>query len=499
MSCRIIKEETSTRNNAHLNSLGYTKAKLWVQGPNCNGKCYECAESDSGNVLCKEVTCPDISGCTDPSADNYNASATINDGSCTYTTTATTTPTPSTTTTPSSGGIREIFKNVTSTPDRHPDTIISPQIKEDYEFLRFNSDSPAKKARVEGQLRVKYNLPGRKGLITIAINVPIQDSGIAGGSSVASRAFLMPVFKNSGGEWGYANPIQYAEHDIPRYLEMFDESAHQRYWQEFGTILNIYENFKSLERLILSDIKNVKGNIMEEENNSLSQMIDDKLREFNFYSANDKGKQKVVFTDEDREEISKEFDDLIKKYPEDIAFIRAVVLAKGVDKKTEDPVVRLGSYYNNADIELPFNSEMNGLGKLLDGGVIYFTIINNEGPDLRDFKIVGGDKIPEIEFQEKDKEEIELDNYTHSHDQEMAEMDEPFEEVMKKKEQKGLASLLEKGDLTNDLTKRQKEVLENLKKKGFKFEKPENVDIYERVRVSSKEFNESIKAWKPRK
>jgi len=254
------------------------------------------------------------------------------------------------------------------------------------------------------------------------------------------------------------------------------------------TLQNI--NMKHLERRIIKE---------SEENHSLSQMIDDKLREFNFYSANDKGKQKVVFTDEDREEISKEFDDLIKKYPEDIAFIRAVVLAKGVDKKTEDPVVRLGSYYNNADIELPFNSEMNGLGKLLDGGVIYFTIINNEGPDLRDFKIVGGDKIPEIEFQEKDKEEIELDNYTHSHDQEMAEMDEPFEEVMKKKEQKGLASLLEKGNVTNDLTKRQKEVLENLKKKGFKFEKPENADIYERVRVSSKEFNESIKAWKPRK
>ena len=181
--------------------------------------------------------------------------------------------------------------------------------------------------------------------------------------------------------------------------------------------------------------------------NSLPEMIDDKLREFNFYSANDKGKQKVVFTDEDREEISKEFDDLIKKYPEDIAFIRAVVIAKGVDKKTEEPVVRLGSYYNNSEIELPFNSQMNGLGKLLDGGVIYVTIMNNEGPDLRDFKIVGGDKIPEVEFNDKDKKEIELDNYTHSHDEEMAEMEEPFEEVMKKKEQKGLASLLD-GDLT---------------------------------------------------
>jgi hypothetical protein len=243
----------------------------------------------------------------------------------------------------------------------------------------------------------------------------------------------------------------------------------------------------------------IKKYIMEElEKNSLSQMIDNKLREFNFYSANDKGKQKVVFTDEDREEISREFDDLIKKYPEDIAFIRAVVIAKGEDKKTGEPIIRLGSYYNNADIELPFNSQMNGLGKLLDGGIIYFTVINNEGPDYRDFKIVGGDKIPEVEFNEPEKEEIALDNYTHGHEQEMEEMDEPFEEVMKKKEQQGLSSLLEKGDVTNDLTKRQKEVLENLKKKGFKLSKPENADIYERVRVNSKEFNESIKAWKPK-
>jgi hypothetical protein len=259
-------------------------------------------------------------------------------------------------------------------------------------------------------------------------------------------------------------------------------------WYPFHGYRKISEGSLGLEKVLKE----------EDMNDTLPKMIDDKLREFNFYSANDKGKQKVVFTDEDREEISREFDDLIKKYPEDIAFIRAVVIAKGEDKKTGEPIIRLGSYYNNADIELPFNSQMNGLGKLLDGGIIYFTVINNEGPDYRDFKIVGGDKIPEVEFNDNEKEEIELDNYTHSHDQEMAEMEEPFEEVMKKKEQKGLSSLLEKGDVTNDLTKRQKEVLENLKKKGFKLSKPENADIYERVRVNSKEFNESIKAWKPK-
>ena len=241
-----------------------------------------------------------------------------------------------------------------------------------------------------------------------------------------------------------------------------------------------------------------RRNITEQvEGNSLPEMIDDKLKEFNFYTANDKGKQRVVFTDEDRENISKEFDDLIKKYPEDIAFIRAVVIAKGEDKKTGEPIVRLGSYYNNANIELPFNSQMNGLGKLLDGGIVYFTVLNNEGPDYRDFKIVGGDKIPEVDFNEKEKEEIQTDTYVNTHNQEM-EKEEPFEEVMKEKEKKGLQSLLDGEGLTNELTRRQKDILENLKKKGFKFDKPENADIYERVRISSKEFNESINAWRPK-
>lgn len=290
------------------------------------------------------------------------------------------------------------------------------------------------------------------------------------GRDQLDRNRIFEVAKNDQGEWGWIN----------------DEVNPDGDWMSFDTYNKINES--TLVDNILS----------EEENESLSEMIDNKLREFNFYTANDKGKQRVVFTDEDRENISKEFDDLIKKYPEDIAFIRAVVISKGEDKKTGEPIVRLGSYYNNANIELPFNSQMNGLGKLLDGGIVYFTVLNNEGPDYRDFKIVGGDKIPEVDFNDKEKEEIETDSYVQTHNQEM-EKEEPFEEVMKEKEKKGLQSLLDGEGLTNELTKRQKEILENLKKKGFKFDKPENADIYERVRISSKEFNESINAWRPKK
>lgn len=426
-----------------------------------------------------------ISGCTNKCANNYNASATVDDGSCTYNSGVIPGCTDSSATNYDAnatcddgscrgGGILPIkkpkFTEWCLTNEIVPSDPINDQWKQLIRDVRDGKDPYEKNAYVAKLIWIQKGDCDEQPSPIPRSSVPRL---VMFGEDLARRKTLYLIEPNpdNPSEMGYIDHTQ-------------------------G---NIWYPFHGYRKINANESIGLKNILMEEENNSLSEMIDDKLREFNFYSANDKGKQKVVFTDEDREEISKEFDDLIKKYPEDIAFIRAVVIAKGEDKKSGEPIVRLGSYYNNADIELPFNSQMNGLGKLLDGGIVYFTIINNEGPDYRDFKIVGGDKIPEVEFNDKDKEEIELDNYTHSHDEEMAEMNEPFEEVMKKKEQKGLASLLEKGDLTNDLTKRQKEVLENLKKKGFKFEKPENADIYERVRVSSKEFNESIKAWKPRK
>ena len=468
---RIIGSVTVVNGDARtLRNNGYTIPKLSAEdNSQFPDECFECRHADNGGgpILCKEITCPTtpptnaVSGCTNSDCDNYNSAATFNDGSCTGCT--------------SGGGAPTIpvkkpkFLKWCLTNEIVPSDPINDQWKQLIRDVRDGKDPYEKNAYVSKLIWIQKGdcdeqPPG--------IPRSSEPRLVMFGEDLATRPTLFLIEPNpeNPSEMGYIDHKQ-------------------------GGIWYPFHGYRKINANESIGLKNI---IMEEENNSLSEMIDDKLREFNFYSANDKGKQKVVFTDEDREEISKEFDDLIKKYPEDIAFIRAVVIAKGEDKKSGEPIVRLGSYYNNSNIELPFNSQMNGLGKLLDGGIVYFTIINNEGPDYRDFKIVGGDKIPEVEFNDKDKEEIELDNYTHSHDEEMAEMNEPFEEVMKKKEQKGLASLLD-GDLTNDLTKRQKEVLENLKKKGFKFEKPENADIYERVRVSSKEFNESIKAWKPKK
>lgn len=233
------------------------------------------------------------------------------------------------------------------------------------------------------------------------------------------------------------------------------------------------------------------------EDNSLSKMLDDKLREFNFYSASEKGKLKIVFNDDDRKNISSEFDDLVKKYPEDIAFIRAVVIAMGVDKKTEEPVVRLGSYYNNAEIELPFNSKMNGLGELLDGGVIYFTIINNEGPDLRDFKIVGGDQIDDVDFVKKEKEvDNELSDIILEPKKDIVEPEIPFEKEMEKREKDGLYSLLGDGNVNDNMSNHQRKMINRLKKEGYLFKDPENKEEYKKVKINSKEFNESVTAWK---
>lgn len=437
----------STSSVTSLKSSGYDKGYAYVTGTYCTDKCYKCLRAkDNTTILCKEETCPSPTP-----------------------TPTTSGPTPSPTPTPtgtSGGGGVVVTTGVTNAIEKmyHKQNLWTKSRNPamDKEFKDLYNDLRTKNVLVSKLLRIQRE--------------PNPDNA-------PERIVLW------GRDVSYDRPRIYkVERGGPNneYGWIDDEIDENGVWMPFDAYNKLDESMKQ---------ENI---LTEQEENSLSEMIDNKLKEFNFYTANEKGKQRVVFTDDDREEISREFDDLIKKYPEDIAFIRAVVIAKGEDKKTGEPVVRLGSYYNNANIELPFNSQMNGLGKLLDGGIIYFTILNNEGPDYRDFKIVGGDKIPEVDFNDKEKEEIETDSYVQSHNQEM-EKEEPFEEVMKEKEKKGLQSLLDGEGLTNELTKRQKEVLENLKKKGFKFDKPENADIYERVRISSKEFNESINAWRPKK
>lgn len=237
-----------------------------------------------------------------------------------------------------------------------------------------------------------------------------------------------------------------------------------------------------------------KKTIMKEDMDRIPQMIDDKLREFNFYTVDPKkGKMKVSFNDEDREIMKNSFMDMSEKYPEDIAFIRSVVDCRGIDDKTNQPFVRLGSYRDNSNINLPFSKRVNGLEKVLDGGINYFTIENNPGPDERDFKILPGDLIKDVEFSEEAKEEM---SKPMERPQQPMKKEEPFEEVMKGKERKGLASLMEKGELTNDLTKSQKKIIEKLKREGYLFKQPVDEGGYKKMKVKSKEFTEAFEVWK---
>jgi hypothetical protein len=459
----IISVKRTTKTSEQLRNGGiYTIPKPVVLKNEGEYDCLKTSDSPSRTLCGKR-------GCTDSSAANYDAAAKINDGSCSSptppapppTTGPTTPPTPPSTGT-TGGGITinpaaetalERMYHKLNLHVNAKDPALDKEFKDLRKELRGRSNNGMYMSKM---LRVQWE--------------PNPDNAperiVMWGRDTLDRNKIF-----SDGEWGWIN----------------DEVDPNGEWTAFEVYNpNLNENMGLL-------------NILKEKDESLPEMIDHKLKEFNFYTASDKGKQVIVFNDENREEISHLFDDLIKKYPEDVAFVRSVVLSMGMDKKTEKPVVRLGSYYNNSEIELPFNGDMNGLGKLLDSGIVYFTVVNTDGPDLRDFKLVAGDQVPEFDFTEKDKEEIQLDNYKNSHEEEMSEIDEPFEEAMKKKEQSGLHSLLDGQGLTNELTKRQKEILENLKKKGFKFDLPENSDIYERVKINSKEFNESIKAWRPKK
>ena len=234
--------------------------------------------------------------------------------------------------------------------------------------------------------------------------------------------------------------------------------------------------------------------IMKENMEHIPQMIDDKLREFNFYAIDPKkGKQKISFTDEDRESMKNSFLDMSEKYPEDIAFIRSVVDCRGIDDKTNQPFVRIGSYRNNSNINLPFKNDSKGLGQLLDSGINYFTIENNPTADDRDFKILPGDQIKDVEFSEESRQEM-----SEPIEQPKPQMkkEEPFEEVMKLKEKKGLASLVDTNEVNNHLSKKQKEIVEKLKKEGYLFKQPVDESGYDMREVKSKEFTESFKVWK---
>ena len=224
---------------------------------------------------------------------------------------------------------------------------------------------------------------------------------------------------------------------------------------------------------------------------TISQTIDDKLRDIYFYTVTEKGKEKINFDLEDKKNIERELDELQQQNKGgDKAFIEAVVRSKGMDKN-DDLVVKLGSYPSTSNIDLGL--KMKGLGSVL--GTQYFSVKNNAGPDTRDFTIVPGDIYKNIDF----KKEKEKKDQTISPQQPIVQSkEEPYEEVMKLKEKRGLESLVNSNVVTNNLTKKQKELLEKLRGDGYLFKQPVDESGYIKRRVNSKEFTESFNVWKKR-
>ena len=228
-----------------------------------------------------------------------------------------------------------------------------------------------------------------------------------------------------------------------------------------------------------------------ENKKSLSDMIEEKLRDVYFYSVSEKGKERIKFDLEDKRNISQHLKDLANQnISGDKGFVMSVVRAKGEDKDNGH-TVKLGSYPKDSNINLGF--EEKGLGSLL--GTQYFSIKNNDGPDERDFEIVKGDIHGNIEF--KKEKEIEVEEPINVVTKPVKE--EPYEEVMKQKESKGLASLVDTDNVSNDLTKKQKEIVEKLKGQGYLFKRPIEDSEYNKKKVNSAEFVESFHVWEKKK
>ena len=225
----------------------------------------------------------------------------------------------------------------------------------------------------------------------------------------------------------------------------------------------------------------------QKEMKSISDKIEEKLRDIYFYTVSEKGKERVMFDLQDKRDIEQHLKDLhSQNIVGDRGFVMAVVRAKGSDKE-DGQLIKLGSYPKDSNVNLGFGEE-KGLGGLV--GTQYFSIKNNDGPDDRDFEIVKGDINKDIEF----KKEVEVEEPKLVVNQPVKE--EPYEEVMKQKELKGLASLVSSDEVGNNFTKKQKEILEKLKGQGYLFKRPVEDSNYKKTKVKSSEFTESFHVWK---
>lgn len=219
----------------------------------------------------------------------------------------------------------------------------------------------------------------------------------------------------------------------------------------------------------------------------------EKLKKIKFYDVKMKP---IEFTADEEDTIVSKVESVMQdgSYG-DNAIVRAAVTVKG---GKDEPFIKYGSFATDSEV-INRDTIFDENEILSDGDNVrdYFEIVMT-GPDIDDYKIVRVES-QKLSEPETDKEEkVTTDVETKEPVQQQPE--QPFEEEMKHKEKKGLATLLDGGEPEeNTFTKRQKKVLDKLKGEGYLLNRPENVEGYTKKRVTSKEFTESFNVWEPKK
>jgi hypothetical protein len=218
----------------------------------------------------------------------------------------------------------------------------------------------------------------------------------------------------------------------------------------------------------------------------------DKFKKIKFYDAKMKP---IEFTSDEEDSVVSKIDD-IDGGNGDNAIVRAAVSVKG---GKDEPIIKYGSFATDSEI-IDRDSIFDEDEVVSDGDTVrdYFEI-KMSGPDIDDYKVV---RLGVEDFESEDETEMDkgkVEKETEPQEPVSKEPEQPFEEEMKLKEKKGLATLLDTNEVSNDFTKRQKKVLEKLKGEGYLLKRPENTEGYTKKKVTSKEFTEAFNVWEPKK
>lgn len=184
----------------------------------------------------------------------------------------------------------------------------------------------------------------------------------------------------------------------------------------------------------------------------------------------------------------------------DTALLKSIIKSKGHDKDGMNYNV-LGGSFPTKFFEIQYDGS-NLEGDKYDGDLMFdYFKVESDTKNGDDFNLiqVSSDELDIKEKPEVDKEGEDISKDVENQEPVQQEPEQPFEEEMKQKEKKGLASLLDGNEPSNDFTKRQKKVLEKLKGEGYLLNRPENEEGYIRKKVTSKEFTESFNVWEPKK